>query len=287
MRIVRCGAFLLLLSAAFSCSAEDIVRSWYPLQPGNTWLYAKELLDGAMDHPDVERWTMEETVVSAARDAALDAVLVTLRVKILDHRLPPGGSRYSNMRERPESHLLVRHDCVWIVDGQEAGAAGYVSDPLHSVRFHADFLQGQVPPDYCFPIATGKEWGRVANTSPAEEYIWRVDRMNGDPYGPPGERTFHFSTHLGAGEFADRWFTEGIGLVHESVEHHGTYDENRVRLLRSTIAGQTHTYDLPSARTAPLGESDCEGPGWRHFVHADGSPFRSRGDCVAFSNRRR
>jgi len=62
--------------------------------------------------------TTAETVVSAA----LDAIMLTLRVKILDHRLPPGGSRYSRLRGQPESHLLVRHDCVWIVAGREAGA---------------------------------------------------------------------------------------------------------------------------------------------------------------------
>jgi hypothetical protein len=283
---VSCSRILvLLLFAVFCAGAQGVARIWYPLQPGDTRVYAKEALDGRMDRPDVERWTTEETVVSAVGDAALDAVLVTVRVKVLDHSLPPG--RYSNMRERPESHLLIRHDCVWIVDGADAGAAAYVDDPLHSNRFHADFLHGQVPADYCFPLAPGKEWGRVANTSPAEEYIWRVDRMNGDPYGPPGERTFHFSTHLGAGEYQDRWFTEGIGLVQGNTEHHGTYDEDRVRLLRSTIAGKTRTYELPPAHTAPLSDSDCDGPGWHHFVRADGTPFRSRADCVAYSNQRR
>jgi len=59
---------------------------------------------------------------SEALSAALDAIMLTLRVKILDHRLPPGGSRYSSLRGQPESHLLVRHDCVWIVAGREAGA---------------------------------------------------------------------------------------------------------------------------------------------------------------------
>jgi hypothetical protein len=279
------GPLLFLLAFAGHAGAQVPVEFWYPLQPGNSWVYAKEALDGYMGRPDVEHWTTEETVVSTAREAAFDAVLVTLRVRVLDHRLPPGG--YSNMREQPERHLLVRHDCVWIVDGADAGAAAYVRDPLYSTVFHTDFLHSQVPADYCFPMAVGKEWGRAANTSPSEELIWRLDRTNGDPYGPPGERTFHMATHLGAGEYEDRWFTEGIGLVQENSEHHGTYDEDRVRLLRATINGHTQSYDLPSARTAPLGESDCEGPGWRHYVRADGTPFHSRAECVAYANRRR
>jgi hypothetical protein len=277
-------AALILLSAALGAGAQDLVSSWYPLQPGDTWVYAKEALDGRMDRPDVERWTTEETVIRTDHSAALDAVLVTLGVKVLNHSLPPGG--YSNMRERPETHLLVRHDCVWIVDGANAGAAAYVDDPLHSSRFRADFVNGQVPPDYCFPIATGKEWGRVAGTSPAEEYIWRVDRVNGDPYGPSGERTFHFSTHLGSGEFKDRWFTEGIGLVQANTEHHGTYDEDRVRLLRSTLNRKTRAYDLHPARTVPLSDYDCRGHGWPHFVHANGAPFQDEADCTAAIRRR-
>lgn len=276
---------MLLLAFAGHAPAQALVESWYPLQPGNSWVYAKEALDGHMESPDVERWTTEETVVSTAREAALDAVLVTLQVKVLDHHLPPGG--YTNMREQPENHLLVRDDCVWIVDGRDAGAAAYVPDPLHSSVLPGDFLHGRLPADYCFPMAVGKEWGRVASTSPAEELVWRVDRMNGDPYGPPGKRTFHMATHLGAGEFEDRWFAEGIGLVQENSEHHGTYDEDRVRLLRATINGHTSTYDLPPARTTPLGEFDCKGPGWSHYVRADGTSFRSQAECVAYANRPR
>jgi hypothetical protein len=274
-----------LFAFAVPAAAQNVVDSFYPLHLGNIWVYAKESLDGAMDRPEVERWTTEETVASAIRDADLDATLVTLRVRVLDHRLPPGGLNDSTRRERSESHILVRSDCMWVVDGAEAAAA-YVDDPLHSARFRDDFLRGQVPPDYCFPMKAGKEWGRVANTSPAQEYIWRVDRMSGDPYGPPGERTFHFSTHLGGGDFADRWFTEGIGPVQENTEHHGTYDEDRVRLLRSVINGRSRTYDLPPAKTVPLGEYDCEGSAWQHFVHGDGTPFRNRADCVASRRRR-
>jgi hypothetical protein len=284
MRSVR--GMTLILAVAASAAPQDVVRSWYPLQPGNTWVYAKESLEGRMDRPRVERWTTEESVVSVAPALGFDATLVTKRVRVLDHSVPPDfiAANDSTRRELPESHLLVRGNCVYVIDGAEA--AGFNRDPLHSPAFRADFLSGKVPADFCFPMAPGKQWGRVADTSPAQEYVWLVHRMNGDRFGPPGKRTFHLSAHIASGEFMDRWFTEGIGLVQENSEHHGTYGERRVRLLRSTIAGQTRTYDLPPARTVPLSEFDCQGPGWRHFVHLDGTPFHGEADCLADFRRR-
>jgi hypothetical protein len=283
----RHGVLLVFLCTVLP--AQEAVRSWYPLEAGDTWVYAKESLDGAMDRPNVERWTTEETVVSVVSAPELGATLVTKRVKVLDHTIPAGfiAANDSTRHEIPEAHLLVRGNCVYLVDGPDAGGAGFVRDALHSAAFRDELLHGNVPADFCFPMAAGKKWGRVPHTSPAEEYIWRVDRMNGDSYGPPGARTFHLSAHIGSGDWTDRWFTEGIGVAQENSEHHGTYDEQRKRLLRSTIAGQTRTYDLPPARTVPLSEYDCAGPAWRHFVHPDGTPFRGREECVAASRPRR
>ena len=278
----------LLLCTAFCAGAQDVVPAWYSLQPGNSWVYAKEFLYGRMDRPSVERWTTEETVVSVTPAPAFNATLVTKRVKVLDHSVPPDfiAANDSTRRELPESHLLISGDCVYVIDGADAAGAGFDRDPLHSAAFRADFRTGQVPPDFCFPMASGAEWGRVANTSPAEEYVWRVDRLNGDPFGPPEERTFHLSAHIGSGEAMDRWFTDGIGLVQENSEHHGTYEERRVRLLRSTIGSRMRTWDLPPARTVPLSDYDCRGPGWQHFVRADGTPFQSESDCLAGTRRR-
>jgi hypothetical protein len=133
----------------------------------------------------------------------------------------------------------------------------------------------------------GKTWGKVPHTSPAEEYVWRVDRLNADPFGPPGDKTFHLSSHLGSGTMMDRWFTEGVGVVQEVTEHHGTYGEDRRQLLRATIRGKTQSYQLAPARTVPLSEFDCSGPGSRHYARSDGSSFRSVADCITYSSKRR
>ena len=80
----------------------------------------------------------------------------------------------------------------------------------------------------------------------------------------------------------DRWFAEGTGVVQEVSEHHGTYQEGRRLLVRSTIQGKTHSYQLTPAETVPLSESDCQGAGWRHYLRADGAAFRTMKECAGY-----
>jgi hypothetical protein len=67
------------------------------------------------------------------------------------------------------------------------------------------------------------------------------------------------TTRAGSGMSVNREFTKGLGLVQENTEHHGTYEEERRRLLSATIGGKTQTYDLTPARAIPLSEFDCNG----------------------------
>lgn len=108
-----------------------------------------------------------------------------------------------------------------------------------------------------------------------------------DPFGPSGAETFHLPTHVGAGDYMDRWFTKGIGVVQEVAAHHGTYGESRRRLVRAVIDGKALTYDLKRAGTIPLDASDCDGPGWQHYVRLDGAAFRSMAECAAYGSKRR
>ena len=50
--------------------------------------------------------------------------------------------------------------------------------------------------------------------------------------------------HEGSGSQIDRWFAEGIGLVQEVVEHHGTFGEYHRQLLSATINGKTQKFQL-------------------------------------------
>ena len=73
--------------------------------------------------------------------------------------------------------------------------------------------------------------------------------------------------------------------VQEVTIHHGTYDESRRTLLTTTFDANTRTYELTPAYTAPLFETDCAGPGWRHYLRSDGSAFQSKPDCISYTKR--
>jgi hypothetical protein len=45
----------------------------------------------------------------------------------------------------------------------------------------------------------------------------------------------------------DRWFAQGVGVLQQITEHHGTYEESRLQLLQTTIHGQNRTYQLTPA----------------------------------------
>ena len=81
----------------------------------------------------------------------------------------------------------------------------------------------------------------------------------------------------------DRWFAQGIGVLQQITEHHGTYEESRLQLLKTTIDGHTRIYQLKPAQTAALDTSDCDGYGWRHFVRTDGSAFAGQAACYKYA----
>jgi hypothetical protein len=281
------AAFGLVAVSAF---AQEPAASWYPLEPGDSWVYQKESLDGQMAHPDLERWTTEETIVSRVAAPDLGATLVTTRIKVLSDQYTaqfiPENDRAK--RELPESHALIYQNCVYVLDGNDAQGALCGRRAGACLRPNRDDLVGgKIPPDYCFPMAIGSTWGRVSNTSPAGEYVWDVLGINSDPFGAPGGTTFHLSAHQSSGTQMDRWFEEGVGLLQEVIEHHGTYDEDRRQLLRATIRGKTQDYQLTPARTIPLSDWDCKGPGWQHFVHPNGAAFRDQADCIRYTANRR
>jgi hypothetical protein len=290
------------LVVSWTSGAQDAMMSWYPLQAGDTWVYQKESRDGDMAHPKVELWTTEETIVGSVAVPEVGGSLITKRTRVLDHSVPPDfiPQNDSTRHELAESHLLVRGNCVYLLDGIDAqGSAcdpnvvnGPCLRPLDEQgrirpQYRDDLLRGKIPADFCFPMAVGSTWGRIAVTSPANEWVWRVEGLNGDPFGPAGQRTFHLWTHLASGTKMDRWFEEGAGVVQEVTEHHGTYGEQRRTLSRTTLRGKTRSYRLTPAQTVPLSDSDCDGAGWRHYVRADGAAFHTMSECAAYSSGRR
>jgi hypothetical protein len=287
------AAATLLIQAQTNANPNDTALPWYPLRPGNSWTYNKESLEGDMDHPDFERWTTEQTVVSAKPDPSLGGILVTLKTRVIRDSMSPGLLPANNLarREPAESHLLIHQGCIYRLDGWNAPCAQ--TGPTECVTafdsqgglrpaYRAALLQGRVPPELCFPLSKGETWGKVPSTSPAGEDIWRVVGVDSDPFGAPTVQTFRLSSYGGGGISVDAWFGKGIGILQEVTEHHGTYDEDRQELIASNVGGATRTYQLKPARILPFSDEECSGPGWRHFAKADGAPFASRADCTAY-----
>jgi hypothetical protein len=162
--------------------AQNVVSAWHPTRPGDTWVYQKESDDGGnpggLAHPMIERWKTEEVIASVT--TIPEGTFVTKRTKVLDHvRL--NGWLVANDRtkdEKPESHMLIRQNCLYVLDGIDAEDWGTRSalDTTNRLRpqYRDDLIRGKIPPDLCVPIDKGTTWGTVPDTSPAEEWVWRV-----------------------------------------------------------------------------------------------------------------
>lgn len=260
---VMCG---LLIGSEKAPPAVSVVSMWFPVAPGDRWVYQHEARDAGtrgMANPSIERWKTEETIDSVTH--ASDGMLVVERVRAYEQEMLNGWSPANDATKRltPVERIRIHQNCVYR-DGDTYRAA-----------------DGEDTPSLCFPMTVTGTWGRSAATSPTLEAVWHVRALNGDPFGIPGAPTYHAFAYEGSGTVDDLWYAEGIGLVQKIVEHHGTYSEDRSQLLSTTLAGQTHRYSLTPAKTVPLSEADCLGILWRHFVHADGTAFVNPTDCVA------
>jgi hypothetical protein len=281
---------LLLIAGCATSRAQAPVLSWYPLEVGDSWIWANESLDGDRTHPSFERWTMEQTIVSAAPDAELGGTLVTRRNRVLNDVTSADFIQANNAARpvAPESHLLIFRNCLYILDGEEVGSAKIAPGYGHTrATYHEELLRGTVQPDFCFPLAVGMTWGRIPSRGLDPDFVWNVVSLNADPYGPPNGTTFRLTTRAGSGTFINRWFTKGIGVVQENSEHHGTYEEGRRRLLRATIGGKPRSFKLTPARTPPLSEFDCAGTKWQHFARSNGTSFENASACIAYAKASR
>jgi hypothetical protein len=266
----------------FARAQQTDISAWYPVQPGDTWVYQKESDDGGntggMAHPLIERWKTEETIASVTTTP--EGTLINKRTKVLDNTMLSGWRAEDDRtrREPPTSQMLIHQNCLYVLSGID------VQDSMWSEGYRDNLLAGNIPPDLCFPIAGGTTWGRVPSTSPAEEWVWHVKGLNADPFGDKRGRTFHLTAHGGSGTEIDRWFEPGVGVLQEVVEHHGHYDEDRRQLLRTVINGTSRNFDLKPAHPVASSKLDCGGVGWKHFVRENGSSFANEDACLVYED---
>jgi hypothetical protein len=224
-------------------AVQNLVLAWFPSQPGDTWIYRREERNGSegggVTHPEIGSWREEQTIVNAI--SVPEGILLLKRIHAVDP-VPGNVVRHSaSLKGAQESYLLLRESCVYGSSWEPIARNNQLLP-----KFRYDLIRGAVPAEFCFPLTQGMTWGQVPGI-PAVDDFWRVIGINADPYGLPGATTFHFSAREGSGTMIDRWFAQGVGVLQQITEHHGTYEESRLQLLQTTIHGQTRTYQLTPA----------------------------------------
>jgi hypothetical protein len=216
-------------------SAQDDPLAWFPLQLGNRWVYEYESKSGDRNRPDVDRWTVEESitgwvtipeglvVLREVRQQA-DATDRTVRVigpngQVLE--VQERGYNRGILTASDREPYLVSGNCVYVIgdgwDGQQLRP-----------EYRRYLREGAVSPDFCFPLHMGREWGN-------NDIPWRVQpalKNVGSFLPAEYAGAIHiFSNHFGSGGWKDVWFEKGVGVVGEHYIHNGTYDEYTKKLV--------------------------------------------------------
>ena len=210
------------LIASTQALAQGMASAWFPMEVGNQWLYEHESRDTPANNPHVTTWQTVETVTGTL--AIPEGTVVLRRVEVKGN--PPGGwlpTVYG------ESNYLVRNDCLYFLTPHDSW-----NEQEQSLRpeYRTELLAGDVEPEFCFPLAVGKAFGK--NDSPG----WIPSRVVGMGRGhrlapdSVSEKAFDVVVHLASADETHLWFEKGVGITGEWDWHNGTYEEYRVRLLR-------------------------------------------------------
>ena len=237
--MVRVGCLIIALAVfPIAASAQENPLASFPLRVGSRWVYEHEDKSGDRNRADVYRWTTEETISgllnipeglvvlrevksqAAATGQTLIALATNGQIRQVQTDKPYDGDALVARDRQP---YLVRGNCVYVIDGWD--------NQRRELRpeYRRDLVEGNVSPDFCFPLQTGSAWGSVQNGSP-----WRVEpaRLGTGSFLPPGYAgAIHlFSDHVGSGGSEDVWFQRGVGVVARHYVHNGTYDEYTKKL---------------------------------------------------------
>jgi hypothetical protein len=237
-QVGRLAMALCVFSMVVSAQEDPLV--WFPLQVGTRRVYEHEAKSGDRNHPDVDRWTTEETITGwltipeglvVLREAKQvgSATEKTTTVPVIgangelrylqqpgyNRGLRPGGER---------EPYLVHGNCIYNVIG-----GGWDSQRQELRPEYRKYLSNaEVSPDFCFPLQLGRGWGN-------RDTPWRVEpAREGVGSFLPAEYSgaVHiFTDHLGSGGWQDVWFQKGVGVVGAHYIHNGTYDESTTKLV--------------------------------------------------------
>jgi hypothetical protein len=221
-------SLLILWTAGISRSQSPIasVDSGLPLAVGDRWIYDTEIRDGVGRTLDVQHWVQQDTTV--AIESIPEGVLIRRKVSLLQTTAPP-----ALLRVPEESNILVRGACIYYLQDSFLNRYyGWDSDRRNlSIAFRKALDSGEALPDACFPLRQGQIW-RVPNM---RERVWTVagiGRKNDDDPVSAGAQSWRLEASLASGDENLVWFQNGVGITARRTLHHGTYHDERVRLLR-------------------------------------------------------
>jgi hypothetical protein len=186
----------------------------------------------------VDRWTTEETVTAwvnipeglvlrevkqqaNASDQTVTVKVITPNGQVREVQQPSYNRGVRAARDRDP--YLVRANCVYVIWG------GWDAQKQELRPQYRKYLNnGELSPDFCFPLLPGREWGN-------RDIPWRIEpARNGVSSFLPAQYAgaIHiFSDHFGSGGWKDVWFQKGFGIVAEHSIHNGTYDEGTSKLV--------------------------------------------------------
>ena len=188
---------------------------------GDRWIYDTEIRDGIATHIEVRHLVQQDTTMAV--EWIPEGVLIRRKVSVLHAAVPSSSSRIPE-----ESNILVRGSCIYYLQDSH----GWDRDRRDlSLAFRTALNHGESLPDACFPLSQGQTWS-IPNL---REEVWTVagkgPKHSDDPVSA-GEQSWRFEASLTSGDENLVWFQEGVGVTASRTFHHGTYHDERVRLLR-------------------------------------------------------
>lgn len=216
-------SLLLLYTAGASVPQEPIadLNGAMPHAVGDRWIYDTEIRDEVDSRVEVQHWVQQYTTMAV--EFIPEGILIRRKVSVLQ----PVVSSIS-IRIPEESNILVHGACVYYLqDYYRWDSEQHDLSPA----FRNALNHGESLPDACFPLRHGHTWS-VPNL---REQVWTVagrGPKNLDDSVSAGSESWRFEASLTSGDENLVWFQEGVGVTARRTLHHGTYHDERVRLLR-------------------------------------------------------
>lgn len=195
------------------------------MEVGDKWTYEHEYREGSAKKPHVMRWQTAESVTGTL---TIPEGTVVLREVVVQGDRPGGwlDTVYG------ESNYLIRHDCLYFLNPQDSW-----DEQRHGLRprYRARLLAGDVEPEFCFPLAVGKAFGKDSFPGWIPARVVGTGASHGLARDAVSERAFDVVVHIVLADETHLWFEKGVGITGEWDWHNGTYEEYRVRLLRYRV----------------------------------------------------